>query len=81
LYIGVRVPRKPKATMTIRLFDRPSRKGGKPRIREEIKIEDINVDVLQKLVELIVIANVSHTEPINLGEEVAKLFKAATIQR
>jgi hypothetical protein len=67
--------------MTIRLFDRPGKKGGKPRIREEIKIEDINVDVLQKLVELIVIANVSHTEPINLGEEVAKLFKAATIQK
>jgi hypothetical protein len=75
------VPRKPKATMTIRLFDKPSKRGGKPRIREEIKIEDINVDVLQKLVELIVMANVSHTEPINLGEEVAKLFKTATIQR
>jgi hypothetical protein len=67
--------------MTIRLFDRPSRKGGKPRIREEIKIEDINVDVLQKLVELIVVANVPQTEPINLGEEVAKLFKAVTVQR
>ena len=75
------MPRKPKATMTIRLFDKPSRKGGKPRIREEIKIEDINVDVLQRLVELIVKANVSHTEPINLGEEVAKLFKAVTVQR
>jgi len=75
------VPRKPKATMTIRLFDKPSKRGGKPRIREEIKIEDINVDVLQKLVELIVIANVPQTEPINLGEEVAKLFKAVTVQR
>lgn len=75
------MPRKPKATMTIRLFDKPSKRGGKPRIREEIKIEDINVDVLQKLVELIVIANVPQTEPINLGEEVAKLFKAVTVQR
>lgn len=75
------MPRKPKATMTIRLFDKPGKKGGKPRIREEIKIEDINVDVLQKLVELIVVANVSQTAEINLGEEVAKLFKAVTIQR
>ncbi|MEM0060308.1 MAG: hypothetical protein QW726_00060 [Fervidicoccaceae archaeon] len=75
------MPRKAKATMTIRLFDKPGKKGGKPRIREEIKIEDINVDVLQKLVELIVVANVSQTAEINLGEEVAKLFKAATIQR
>lgn len=75
------MPRKPKAKMVIRLFDKPGKKGGKPRIREEIKIEDINVDVLQKLVELIVVANVSQTAEINLGEEVAKLFKVATIQR
>jgi len=75
------MPRKPKGTMVIRLFDKPSKKGGKPRIREEIKIEDINVDVLQKMVELIITANVTQTEPINLGEEVAKLFKAVTVQR
>jgi hypothetical protein len=67
--------------MTIRLFDKPSRRGGKPRIREEIKIEDINVDILEKLVELIVTANIPRTETINLGEEVAKLFKAVTVQR
>lgn len=75
------MPRRPKATMTIRLFDKPSRRGGKPRIREEIKIEDINVDILEKLVELIVTANIPRTETINLGEEVAKLFKAVTVQR
>jgi hypothetical protein len=75
------MPRKPKGTMVIRLFDKPSKKGGKPRIREEIKIENINVDVLQKMVELIITANVTQTESINLGEEVAKLFKAVTIQR
>jgi hypothetical protein len=74
------MPRKPKGTMVIRLFDKPSKKGGKPRIREEIKIENINVDVLQKMVELIVTANVQK-ETINLGEEVAKLFKTVTIQR
>jgi hypothetical protein len=67
--------------MTIRLFDKPSKRGGKPRIREEIKIEEINVDVLERLVELIVTANIPHTETVNLGEEVAKLFKTATISR
>jgi hypothetical protein len=67
--------------MTIRLFDKPSKRGGKPRIREEIKIEEINVDVLERLVELIVTANIPRMETVNLGEEVAKLFKTATISR
>jgi hypothetical protein len=67
--------------MTIRLFDKPGKRGGKPRIREEIKIEDISVGVLERLVELIVTANIPHTETVNLGEEVAKLFKTATIER
>jgi len=79
--MGVSVSRKARATMTIRLFDKPSRKGGKPRIREEIKIEGISVGVLERLVELIVTANIPHTETVNLGEEVSKLFKAATIQK
>jgi len=63
-------------TVVIRLFDKPSRKGGKPRIREEIRIENLNDNTLTKLVELIVTANVSHTAEIDLGAEVAKLFKS-----
>jgi len=60
----------------VRLFDKPSKKGGKPRIREEIRIENLNDNILTKLVELIVMANVSQTAEIDLGTEVAKLFKS-----
>jgi hypothetical protein len=60
----------------VRLFDKPSKKGGKPRIREEIRIENLNDNTLAKLVELIVMANTSQTSEIDLGAEVAKLFKS-----
>jgi len=62
--------------IVVRLFDKPSKKGGKPRIREEIRIENLNENILAKLVELIVMANVSQTAEIDLGTEVAKLFKS-----